>query len=722
MEFGSPDTVVEQSDEFESYSAGIGDPRVVFHLLSTFYSNKQRIIAQEYLSNARDAHRERGNVDVPSEVTLPTIFVPNLVIRDFGLGISPDRIAHVFIHVGATTKSGNNKYIGGFGIGAKCAFCYVDSFEVETYINGIARSYVFVKSGKDGMPEMNLICSTETDEPDGTKITIAIDEEDRDTVIKYVYSTTQFWDVRPTIINPSVSSEGWKDLVCFSKRDNWMYLKESYFGTCAVVDGIPYYLNLKALYSEAASAEMMKGLFNSERLILLFNQGDVKINPNREGLEYNTDTILTIRKCIDNVVKDISDEYEKNVNECDNVIDAINVIKTYSELKDIVNLKYEWRGIDLHQFKVDNRYFKMYRVTSYRNKLTLESINVLDLYYEISSKCSHFYFNDEESIDMNRIKTIHNSISRCYFIIDMIDYVKQDGITEDESDKREEEFNKLRDEYDAKFIIPLKSISLSTVERYKKPKSTKIIGNVYRFVKNSYSSRLAWNCENVDYNDLNGYYVTFNRGDAVGYTYEALSIIKKRYYIDIFGVPERHKKQIKDNVDLSPLSDFIQGKLEEFKQYIAANKAVIYAHKNMNSTYEENVTFINEVASSLYSEVKDLPKMVAISSTMATLKNLRDITYDNIYVDDMYEFFRKLNIKIDNIIEDIPSLNIDTYSNVMIETYPLLGCIYSAYYTNENLTSGVIEYVRLVNKFRECLSSQISNSNNEAINENTYSI
>jgi hypothetical protein len=720
MEFGSPESVIEQSDEFESYSAGIGDPRVVFHLLSTFYSNKQRIIAQEYLANARDAHREKNNSDIPFEVTLPTIFTPNLVIRDFGPGITPDRIAHVFIHVGATTKSGDNKYIGGFGIGAKCAFCYVDSFEVETYIDGIVRSYVFVKSGKDGMPEMNLIYTSNTDEADGTKITIAIDDEDRDTVIKYVYSTTQFWDVKPKIINPHVSSEGWKELVCFSKGSNWLYLKQSYFGTCAVVDGIPYYLNLKALYSEAASAELMKGLFNSERMILLFDQGEVKINPNREGLQYDTDTILAVRARIDQAVKDISDEYEKNVNACNNAIDAINTIKTYTELRDIVNLNYTWRGIDLHEFKVDSRFFKFCRISSYRNKLSLEVKNVFDLYYEITTNLVSFYFNDEESIDMARIKTIYNGYNK-YIIIDMCEYVRPDNLTDEEAIKDEEEFKKLRNEYDAKFIAPLNSKLLSSVEKYKKPKSPKVIGNIYRFIRNSCSFRNAWSCENVDYSEINGYYVTFNRGDAVGYTYEALAYIKNKYSIDIFGVPERYKKQIKDNVDLSPLSDFIQGKLEDFKQYLEANKEVIYAKKNINTRYLENVYFIDTINKSLYAEIKDLPEMVAISDTMKKVSDLRAIVYDSLYVDEMYKFFKTLDISIENIIEDMPHLNMQDYNNVLVMNYPLFGRMVP-YTTTDEKMDDILEYVRLINMAKLNMPPKFQNSNNDALNDETYSI
>ena len=98
MEFGSSESVLETSDDFKTYETGIQDINIMITLLTQLYNDLTRIIVQEYVANARDAHREIHKDDVPIDITLPTKFSNELAIRDYGPGISPDRMANVFVN------------------------------------------------------------------------------------------------------------------------------------------------------------------------------------------------------------------------------------------------------------------------------------------------------------------------------------------------------------------------------------------------------------------------------------------------------------------------------------------------------------------------------------------------------------------------------------------------------------------------------------------------
>ena len=114
---------------------------IAYLLQRATYKKPKQTSFQEYLCNARDAHREVGN-DAPILVTLPTVRKPLIKIRDFGPGLSPDRVANVFVKYGTSTKTNSNNETGGFGIGAKSAWSFTDSFQVTSYPDGLKYVYL----------------------------------------------------------------------------------------------------------------------------------------------------------------------------------------------------------------------------------------------------------------------------------------------------------------------------------------------------------------------------------------------------------------------------------------------------------------------------------------------------------------------------------------------------------------------------------------------------
>ena len=119
------------------------DP-VMFSLLSKdIYSKPKLATVREIICNAWDAHIEAGLTDRPIEITLTD---DDLIIRDFGSGIPDEDIQIRYLTFGSSTKRANKKVTGGYGLGAKAPWSYVDMFDVTSYCEGTMTLYNIIKS------------------------------------------------------------------------------------------------------------------------------------------------------------------------------------------------------------------------------------------------------------------------------------------------------------------------------------------------------------------------------------------------------------------------------------------------------------------------------------------------------------------------------------------------------------------------------------------------
>ena len=162
--------IINQSEEIDNKnftpnfekSFGIKDEAFILQILRTnTYSDPIGSICREVISNCRDSHREAGKAEIPVEVELLEDELSNskrqLVFRDFGVGLSPERMNEVYSVYGESTKRNSNQFTGGFGLGAKTPFAYTDSFQVKTVYNFIEYTYQLVidKSEKGKIIEIS---------------------------------------------------------------------------------------------------------------------------------------------------------------------------------------------------------------------------------------------------------------------------------------------------------------------------------------------------------------------------------------------------------------------------------------------------------------------------------------------------------------------------------------------------------------------------------------
>lgn len=312
---------------------------VIFDILrNKMYSNKIAAVAREITSNSRDANRENKKIDTPIEVHIvePSVIISStdmqIVFKDYGTGITPDRMANIFLNYGASTKRTTNKQTGGFGLGAKTPFAYTDTFTVVTvYQNGSGNMKdIYTASITDrkgiGSGEMILFTSEATDEPTGTSIVVPIDENDREEFEREVHRATSFWKVKPKLLG--FRTDPWKFKEVFKASGfNIIQDEDGRFvnNYLLVIDGIPYEVDKGVL-------GLSSHFLHNTDLILCFhyNNGDLTISANREAVQYDRLTKTKLIWRIRQVKRKLEEEVNTKFAEQKTYLDACifsNVLK-----------------------------------------------------------------------------------------------------------------------------------------------------------------------------------------------------------------------------------------------------------------------------------------------------------------------------------------------------------------------------------------------------------
>lgn len=339
---------VERGGNVPEESFGIGNlGRILVVLRSKMYSNPIRSICREISCNARDAHREVGTPEKPIQIHLPNVLDSHFKVKDWGPGITPDRMSNVFLLYGNTTKDQSNQQTGGFGLGAKTPFAYADQFSIVTTTpeadgTRTKRSYVaYIDESEEG--KMRLVSvQKDTDEPCGTEISLLVKEKDWQRFADETIRETRFWsrfgnEPRPELTGvtpspeypedpePMIESETWAVLPQY--RDRWGYSGSR--TSHAIVDGIGYDIDIGSLGSEESEELLHRGVE------LYFKVGDVGLTANREALDYDDQS--PTRSAIEKRLREIRDTAVSRLTdklaEADSFTDACRI---YCEFKSVL--------------------------------------------------------------------------------------------------------------------------------------------------------------------------------------------------------------------------------------------------------------------------------------------------------------------------------------------------------------------------------------------------
>lgn len=343
-----PTPNIETSEDFQEKFFSIGDSSIVFDILrNKMYSNPVLAICREITSNARDAHREVGKPDLPIQVVLPNRLESFLKIRDFGPGISPDRMENIFIKYGTSTKRENNVQTGFFGMGAKTPFSYSDTFTIVTNVDGIRYNYAcFIDETKVG--KLALLDESPTKEPNGTEIIIPVKPADYRSFIDSIELSTRHWSVKPII---SGSEMTYTNIVPIINGTNWAIAPSATSWQKEIkliIDGIEYPLDLNAL-KEYYDTKMIYAAKGS--IYLYFGVGELSLSASREQIYLDKSTKQKICDRLTDIEKEIRNLILAKIDDFTNLWDA-NVYYRTQLFDAFSNISFlgplSWKGLALN--------------------------------------------------------------------------------------------------------------------------------------------------------------------------------------------------------------------------------------------------------------------------------------------------------------------------------------------------------------------------------------
>lgn len=295
----------------------------IMDILSDLYSDRSAAVIREYATNALDSHIISGQTK-PIEIDTPSRLNPNLVIRDFGVGMSKEVLINTYSKYGASTKRGNNIEAGQLGLGSKSGFAYTDQFTVRATRDGHCCEIIMSRNDR-GAAEMNIALEYETTDPNGVTITIPISSDDVTKVQNDVRDFASYAAPGTILVNGALNQI----------PDHFEKIADNFYASSQIKD------HMVVMGNVAYRANLFPETWmpwNSPRAIVFVNMGDVDFTPSREELKYTKHTVKTIR-AIEQYIRDSLNQRLKEAVSDDaprhEKIERIAVLAKWSKFVDV---------------------------------------------------------------------------------------------------------------------------------------------------------------------------------------------------------------------------------------------------------------------------------------------------------------------------------------------------------------------------------------------------
>ena len=305
MKLGEKGTsnIIETEDEFQSTNFSI-DQENMKYVFDAFinYSDKIGSIVREITSNAFDAHVEAG-VDKPVEIEMVddnpiTGQSRQIVFRDFGVGLSPERVDKIYSKFFESTKRDTNNQLGCYGVGAKSPMAYTDMYNVISNYDNTKYTYAIHKT-KEG-PTIHKIDEEYTDEENGTSVVINIKDISDKIDFKNALKEQLILFENINYINCDITIP---DRI---KTNLFTYIPEYRSNYLTVSMGnVVYEVDISKIGIET------KHYPDYNNFILNFEIGELDLVWNRENVEYTDKTKQAIKERVENVKDKLFDLYKK---------------------------------------------------------------------------------------------------------------------------------------------------------------------------------------------------------------------------------------------------------------------------------------------------------------------------------------------------------------------------------------------------------------------------
>lgn len=308
-------------------------------LIDGLYSNKVRAVIRELCTNAFDSHVMAGNADQPFDLHLPTVFVPEFAVRDYGVSMTHDTVMNLYTTIFESSKEDTNTQVGKLGLGSKSPFAYTDTFTVRAILDGECRTYS-AYIGPTHVPQIALLGTEETDEPNGVEVRFPVKAGDTDDFIDEAYNLMFGFDVRPRCTGYVLQQDPVREQLY--SGDGWVMYKGRDGGQ-ARQGCVLYPIDYNAL---SINDDAMYALLK-EHLVIDFPIGSLDITASRESLSYDASTRANILAALQKVSAVLAEKMRHTIDDQKTFWDATIA---WTKLKAASGLGYQlfknhaWRG------------------------------------------------------------------------------------------------------------------------------------------------------------------------------------------------------------------------------------------------------------------------------------------------------------------------------------------------------------------------------------------
>ncbi len=670
----------------------IGDTGMIFDILrNKLYSDPILAICREYSCNARDSHRENNTPDKEIHIHLPNNLEPYYKVKDFGVGISPDRIENVFIRYGVSTKREDNIQVGSFGLGAKCAFSLTDSFSIITNYNGIQYNYnCIIDETKVG--KLMLASESKTKENNSTEIIIPVLPKDFNNFIIATEKACRHWDVKPIIKGGTIK---WQETSKVLEGKNWAIISSNdyYRAALAVIDGVEYPLNIDSLRTYASSKliESVRG-----NIILYFNTGDLSLSANREQIYLDEKTKRFISSRLKEIENDILQKVNLKLDTFTNLWDAAvyhrkELSPSFYSIDFLGTLL--WKGLPI---PANPTHIGCPSFSFTKGKFSRKHGADPDKL----SRCNSTYlsFEPETALFINDLSIKEPTPRHVKKAFDDDPTLKQllvicptDKVT----------LKDLNDKIHINHMNPrlLSTITKATARAYKKSSSRLLI---FKFDKAALAFRqVSLSSLEEDLNEkvlcslIKNVYPQNSRSVILKNKKkldieEIRSLSNKYANISFYGIDEDipESRVNEDFLNVDRLDDFLQNKVidGDKKKFIK----IKYASQNSYNIDENKIKYYDKIKGLIKNSGSPYIKRLDLH------KKIKQIITEDSGVLHIYELMNDEITKkdIDIFIKDNPEYDIHSINNESQKRYPILNHI--NYYNWSDITGDIAEYINLI--------------------------
>ncbi len=671
---------IEQSTEFGITS----DSKVVIiDSLINLYSKPIDSVVREITSNCIDAHRERDlklsgqkpldpddDISFFSDTNLVEVNLKSDLIsfKDFGVGLSEQRVKDIFTVFGGSTKRGNNFEIGGFGLGSKSPFAYTGTFYIKTARNGTLSTYLMSRG--ESVPTMDLVSKTPIKEKNYTEVVVPLKYNDFYNFRSAIYNQLTYF---PQVYYKGIDAP--QKNVIYEDEDCIIDLKNKSMDI--LVGNVQYPLESK--YFTFGNQAVGSFLYN-KCLKLKFKIGELTLVPSREAIRYTEETKKKIQDKLDKLYTEFKQIYDDVFVKLEKETDEDYLLRLFkdflsSESFDVNSIKDIKQFITFRLFyfpdlelalQIDDLTFKVNTGELFPSlKNSFEGITAI----EFLDSYTHYYNKEVDDEDVLVVKNPYKD-NFLKFVVNY--YLKKFNLKE--------------------YIPPAKV----KVKKAAAVKGTKIFKTLIYENKHSYKSDniLKTSCDidydtlKADYDFAKGNIVVGNRNDDEKNITKLLSVITiLNPYLQLYSVADRNYKVLEQDFKDYTIDNYLKNypKINELKELALLLKKHLFI---------DNVLKGTPLGLTLHTDLFDRIKESLIESEVTSKLH-------NLIVPKEFTSLKLIEKELDNIIAKIKTLaktfNISYYhSNSQTKT-ALDNILKTGYIDEKELDAAVnAEYKYLI--------------------------